>query len=85
MSPVKLVWYQRKDGLWNAECACNATICGVMLEHRGEAESWHFKQAAEERAFRASLAERFSKNQIPPCGSKLPDPDPNLPGGYVFP
>jgi hypothetical protein len=92
---MQLIWHQRKDGLWNAACSCNATVVGVPFERRAEAEAAHFAVATMERAFRASKStiasfvrtenpERYA-NQIPPCGPKLPEPNPNLPGPLVFP
>jgi len=82
---MRLVWYQRKDGLWNAACACNATIVGMRFEQRADAETAHVKLAHKERAFRAGALEHFANNQIPPCGPKLPEPNPNLPEPFVFP
>ena len=80
---MQLVWHQRKDGLWNAACACNATVCGVPFERRAEAETAHFDLTKTERDHRAAQPERFTP--IPPCGPKLPEPNPNLPGPLVFP
>jgi len=80
---MQLVWYQRKDGLWNAECACNAAVCGVEFERRAEAERAHFDLTKMERAHRATHPERFA--QLPACGPKLPELNPNLPGPRVFP
>ena len=77
---MKLVWHQRKDGLWNAACTCNASLCGVEFEQRAQAETWHFDRADTERAHREKAA-----NQIPVCGPKLPEPDPNHPDAFVFP
>lgn len=77
---MKLIWHQRKDGLWNAECACHATIAGWFLERRAEAEAAHFDLANKERIRRAGTA-----NQIPACGPKLPEPNPNDPDPFVFP
>ena len=82
---MQLIWHQRKDGLWNAACACNASLCGVEFERRAEAEAWHFGLTRTERAHRAENAERFAGNQIPDCGPKLPEPNPNLPDPFVFP
>ena len=79
---MKLVWYQRKDGLWNAACACNAMSCGVEFERREHAEVAHFILATMEREHRAA---RVSDNQIPDCGPKLPEPNPNDPDPFVFP
>ena len=67
---MQLIWHQRKDGLWNAACACNATICGVEFERRAQAEAWHFDR---------------TRSQIPACGPKLPEPNPNHPDPFVFP
>lgn len=80
-----LVWYQRADGLWNAACTCNASICGVPLEKRAAAETAHFDRARLERVFRISHPGRFEGNQIPACGPKLPEPDPNNTAPLVFP
>jgi hypothetical protein len=82
---MRLVWYQRADDLWNAACACNATLCGVTFEQRAAAESRHFELAAVEREHRASRPDRFEGNQIAACGPKLPEPNPNLPDPFVFP
>jgi hypothetical protein len=76
---MRLVWYQRADELWNAACACHATLCGVPFEQRENAEVRHFELAAIERVSRAEA------NQIPACGPKLPEPNPNLPDPFVFP
>jgi hypothetical protein len=73
---MRLIWYQRKDGLWNADCTCGATCCGIRFEGRGEYEAWHFQRADEDHK---------NGNKHLPCGPKLPDPDPNLPGPQVFP
>ena len=80
-----LVWHQRKDGLWNAACACNASICGVDFERRAEAEVWHFDLTNTERTHRTKNPERFAGNQIPACGAKLPEQNPNFPDPLVFP
>jgi hypothetical protein len=81
---MRLVWYQRPDGLWNAECACNAAVAGIAFERRAEGESAHFDLAQVERKFRAERPDRFVGNQIPACGPKLPAPNPNLPDPPVF-
>jgi hypothetical protein len=81
---MQLIWHQRKDGLWNAACSCNATVVGVPFERRAEAEAAHFDLTKMERAYRSAYR-RFAGNQIPPCGPKLPEPNPNLPGPLVFP
>lgn len=82
---MQLIWHRRKDGLWNAACACNASVCGVEFERRAEAEAWHFTNTCTERAHREKHADRFAGNQIPACGPKLPEPDPNHPDPFVFP
>jgi hypothetical protein len=81
---MQLIWYQRKDGLWNATCACNATIVGHPYERRADAEAAHFEIASTERALRADHPERFGGNQIHDCGPKLPEPNPNDPDPFVF-
>jgi hypothetical protein len=79
---MRLIWHQRKDGLWNAACACNATIVGMPFERRADAEAAHVELTNMERAWNP---ERFEGNQIPPCGPKLPEPNPNFPDPLVFP
>lgn len=76
--PRRLVWYRREDGLWNAACACNATICGVPFADRARAESAHFD-------FTYRIRAENGGNQIPGCGPALPEPNPNIPGPLVFP
>ena len=82
---MRLVWYQRQDGLWNAACACNASVVGVRFEQRADAETAHVELANVERMFRATNPACFAGNLIPPCGPKLPEPNPNLPDPFVFP
>jgi len=83
---MKLVWHQRKDGLWNAACACNASLCGVEFVCRAEAEAWHFDRAHMERKHRFETTPALAAgNQIPACGPKLPEPNPNEPSPLVFP
>lgn len=83
---MRLIWHQRHDGLWNAACACNAAVCGITYERRADAEAAHFELTTMERAHRAAHPERFSPgNQIPACGPKLPEPNPNFPASFVFP
>lgn len=82
---MKQIWYRRNDGLWNAACACNACIAGVEFEKRAAAEEWHEQLANTERARRAADPVSFDRNQIPPCGPKLPEPNPNFLGPLVFP
>lgn len=81
---MRLVWYQRADGLWNAACACNATIVGATFEQRAAAEERHFVIAGHERAFREKTQGSLP-GPIPACGPKLPEPNPNIPGPPVFP
>jgi hypothetical protein len=65
---MKLIWYKRRDDLWNAECACGATLCGSSESEREEFETWHFARADEYRR---------NGNKVLLCGSKEPIPDPN--------
>lgn len=81
---MRLIWYQRKDGLWNAECACHATIVGIPDACRSKTEAAHFQIADAERKHRADDPVRFEGKQIPSCGPKLPEPNPNLPDPFVF-
>ena len=80
---MRLIWYRRNDGLWNAACACNACIAGVLFENRSAAEEWHEQLANAERERRAVRPEQFGA-QIPSCGPKLPDPNPNFDTPFVF-
>ena len=75
---MKLIWYKRQDGLWNAACACNATLCGTAFEQRAAAETAHFNNAHAERWQRGA-------HKIPACGPKLPEHNPNLPDPWIFP
>lgn len=81
---MRLVWYQRSDGLWNAACACHATVVGVTFDRRAEAEARHFEIARAERTMREST-KPLGSSQIPACGPKLPEPNPNFPDPFVFP
>jgi len=81
---MRLVWYQRRDGLWNAACACGGGVAGIPDERRADAEAAHFEVAAMDREHRAAHPDRFAGNQIPACGPKLPEPNPNLPEPPVF-
>lgn len=81
---MRLIWYQRQDGLWNAACTCNATIAGVRFEQRSLGEAAHFERVGPERAFRAATP-RLAHDQIPACGPKLPEHNPNIPDPPVFP
>lgn len=78
LQTTRLVWYQRHDSLWNAACACNATVCGVPFSQRADAEAAHFEHAQKERARRAA------NNPIPACGPKLPEANPNFTDPFVF-
>lgn len=73
-----LIWYQRKDGLWNAECTCGATICGTADNERLAAEDWHFANAE---------IGRQDGHKYKPCGPKLPEEDLNnyFPHPWIFP
>lgn len=82
---MRLVWYQRADGLWNTECACSAAIVGVTYEQRAKSETWHFALACMDRAFRTENPEHFKSSQIPACGPKLPECNPNRFDPFVFP
>ena len=73
---MRLIWYRRPDGLWNATCACGATCCGVDLIARRDFETWHFEKADRDRR---------SGNKVLPCGPKFPEEDLNMPGPLVFP
>jgi hypothetical protein len=79
----KLVWHQRPDGLWNAPCACSASIVGIQFERRAEAEEEHFTVAHEERE-RRHARHPGTPMEIPPCGPKLPEATQYIPT-LVFP
>lgn len=54
-----LTWYQRaSDGLWNADCACGATLCGVTEELQAAMEALHIKETEKHR----------DRHGYPPCG-----------------
>jgi hypothetical protein len=82
---MQLIWYQRGDGLWNAACACNATIAGIPFDRRADAEAAHFDLTRLERVFRINNPKRFTGNQIPACGPKIPESNPNATGPLMFP
>ena len=73
---MRLIWFQRPDGLWNADCTCGASCCGILFEERGVCEGWHFQRVDEDR-----------KNGIErlPCGPKFPDANVHMPGPLMFP
>ena len=71
-----LIWFQRADGLWNADCACGAACCGVVFDRRRDFETWHFEKAIVERA----RGERALE-----CGPKFPEVDINHPEPFRFP
>jgi len=77
---VTLIWYRRPDSLWNADCACGSTCCGIQLDERAACESWHFESAARDRDGDGSI----HKHERPPCGPKFPEADPNHPEPFVF-
>ena len=41
MPALTLHWAQRKDGRWNADCPCGATLCGFESHTRLQAETVH--------------------------------------------
>lgn len=73
---MRLIWFQRPDGRWNADCACGGSCCGIQFEERAQCEGWHFEYVAKER-------KRGTKR--PPCGPKFPDENINMPGPFIFP
>jgi hypothetical protein len=73
---MKLIWFQRSDGRWNADCVCGATCCGVPFNERGEFETWHFQKADRDR--------RNGEKELL-CDPKFPEEDLNMPGPLVFP
>ena len=75
LSDIHLIWYQRDDGYWNAECECGATICGVRDFERSASEAWHFLKTEEDRRL---------GNKCKSCAAKFPTPNPNRPGPFRF-
>ncbi len=73
---MRLIWYKRQDGRWNADCTCHATLCGSSLELRKEFEDWHFERAEQDRN---------NGNKHHPCGPRMPEEDLNYPGSFEFP
>jgi hypothetical protein len=60
---LALTWYQRDDGLWNADCACGSTLCGYPLDLRAEGERRHPES-------RRMMEDPDRPN--PPCGPCAP-------------
>lgn len=84
---MRLIWYQRKDGFWNAACACGATLAGFSFEYRADAEVVHSQGRRAELRQRDALgpfAVFARREQDPPCGPKLPEPNPNSTDPLVF-
>lgn len=75
---MTLIWYQRKDGLWNAACSCGSTCCGIQFGERAECEIRHFENTTRDRNYNCTGRKRL------PCGAKLPEIDPNHPEQFVF-
>jgi hypothetical protein len=42
---LRLTWFQRRDGLWNADCPCGSALCGSEKHMQIQHEAWHFSQA----------------------------------------
>jgi len=59
---VSLIWFQRPDGLWNADCTCGGSCCGIRFDERAACEERHFQRAAEDRE---------NGHKYPPCGPKF--------------
>src|SRR5262249_29567252 len=74
--PIRLIWFQRPDGLWNADCTCGASCCGIRFTERAECERWHFERADDDRK---------CGHKYKPCGPRFPEEDLNNPGPFVFP
>jgi len=49
MSDLRLNWYQRADGAWNAVCACGSSLVGFEGARRVIGEAWHFGNAEDDR------------------------------------
>lgn len=73
---MRLIWFQRPDGLWNAECTCGVVCVGVTYEDRSPFEKRHLQRAA---------ADREQNNTRTPCGPKFPESNVNMPDILVFP
>ena len=43
---LRLKWFQRKDGLWNADCPCGTSLCGHDEHMRIAHEALHFGDAS---------------------------------------
>lgn len=46
---LRLDWYQRPDGRWNADCQCGSTLAGFLLDSRAGAEKDHMTDMEKER------------------------------------
>ena len=77
---MTLIWYRRQDGLWNADCACGATCCGIVFEERAGCETWHFESAERDRNCEC----KAHQHKRLPCGPKFPETDLNHPEPFVF-
>ena len=73
---MRLIWFQRPDGLWNADCTCGAGCCGIRFDERAACEEQHFQRAAKDRE---------NGHKYPPCGPKFPDSNVNMSGSLLFP
>jgi hypothetical protein len=73
---MKLIWFQRPDGLWNADCMCGGACCGIAFRDRGLCEERHLQHVGEER--------ESGKMRLP-CGPKFPDANIHMPAPLVFP
>jgi hypothetical protein len=71
---MKMIWYRRPDYLWNARCACGATLCGFEFEARAAAERGHAENVIQERGAEAPWGA---------CAPALPEMDPEI--ELVFP
>lgn len=73
---MKLIWFQRDDGRWNADCTCESSLCGILFEERAQFEELHIANVQRDRDRGVERA---------PCGPKFPDYNPYNPSPMVFP
>lgn len=75
MNNIHLIWYQRHDGAWNADCLCGAGLAGVEDDDRADAEAAHVARVESEREH--SLLR-------PGCGPKFPNDNHYIPAPLIF-
>lgn len=60
---LTLHWAQRKDGRWNADCPCGATLCGFEAHDRLQAETIHLGEDRS-KAMHAAMLQPENANLL---------------------